>query len=275
MCKFYGYCRVSTETQAEKGYGLEAQEKEIRKYATAHGLELEAVFTDAGISGNLKDTDEDEAISKRAALMEMLSTLNAGDTVIVLNTSRLWRSDMTKAIIRRELMKHGAKILSVEQPKYDLYTKDPNDYLINAIMEALDVYERMSIALKLARGRTIKARGGDKPAGVAPFGYQYSPDKKHIDIDPEEAQAVKMIFTEGQKGQSLHQVANYLNAREIKTRRGKEWSAGNVQVIMRNRFYIGELTHQGKPIKGNHEPIISRVQFGKVQAQLDKRRRGK
>lgn len=275
MCKFYGYCRVSTETQAEKGYGLEAQEKEIRKYATAHGLELEAVFTDAGISGNLKDTDEDEAISKRAALMEMLSTLSAGDTVIVLNTSRLWRSDMTKAIIRRELMKHGAKILSVEQPKYDLYTKDPNDYLINAIMEALDVYERMSIALKLARGRTIKARGGDKPAGVAPFGYQYSPDKKHIDIDPEEAQAVKMIFTEGQKGQSLHQVANYLNAREIKTRRGKEWSAGNVQVIMRNRFYIGELTHQGKPIKGNHEPIISRVQFGKVQAQLDKRRRCK
>lgn len=275
MCKFYGYCRVSTETQAEKGYGLEAQEKEIRKYATAHGLELEAVFTDAGISGNLKDTDEDEAISKRAALMEMLSTLSAGDTVIVLNTSRLWRSDMTKAIIRRELMKHGAKILSVEQPKYDLYTKDPNDYLINAIMEALDVYERMSIALKLARGRTIKAKGGDKPAGVAPFGYQYSPDKKHIDIDPEEAQAVKMIFTEGQKGQSLHQVANYLNAREIKTRRGKEWSAGNVQVIMRNRFYIGELTHQGKPIKGNHEPIISRVQFGKVQAQLDKRRRCK
>lgn len=275
MCKFYGYCRVSTETQAEKGYGLEAQEKEIRKYATAHGLELEAVFTDAGISGNLKDTDEDEAISKRAALMEMLSTLNAGDTVIVLNTSRLWRSDMTKAIIRRELMKHGAKILSVEQPKYDLYTKDPNDYLINAIMEALDVYERMSIALKLARGRTIKAKGGDKPAGVAPFGYQYSADKKHIDIDPVEAQAVKMIFTEGQKGQSLHQVADYLNAREIKTRRGKEWSAGNVQVIMRNRFYIGELTHQGKPIKGNHEPIISRVQFGKVQAQLDKRRRCK
>ena len=112
MCKFYAYCRVSTETQAEKGYGLEAQEKEIRKYATAHGLELEGVFTDAGISGNLKDTDEDEAISKRAALMEMLSTLNAGDTVIVLNTSRLWRSDMTKAIIRRELMKRGAKILA-------------------------------------------------------------------------------------------------------------------------------------------------------------------
>lgn len=273
--KYYGYVRVSTETQAEKGYGLEAQEKEISKYADAHGLELDRIFVDAGISGNLKDTDEDEAIGKREALMELLSFLEEGDAVVVLNTSRLWRSDMTKAIIRRELMKREARILSVEQPKYDLYTKDPNDYLINAIMEALDVYERMSISLKLARGRTMKAKGGDKPAGVCPIGYRYTADKKRIEVDPDESNIVRLIFTEGQKGQSLQQIANTLNSRGLMTRRGKQWGAGSVQVVLRNRFYIGELLHQGKPIKGNHDPIISKVQFGKAQAQLDKRRRGK
>lgn len=272
--KYYGYGRVSTETQAEKGYGLEAQEKEIRKYADAHGIELERIFVDAGISGNLKDTDEDVAIGKREALMELLSFLEEGDAVIVLNTSRLWRSDMTKAIIRRELMKRGARIISVEQPKYDLYTKDPNDYLINAIMEALDVYERMSISLKLARGRTMKAKGGDKPAGVCPTGYRYTADKKHVEIDPEEASTVRLIFTEAQKGQSLNQIAATLNGKGITTRRGKSWSAGSVQIIIRNRFYIGELQHQGRTVKGSHEPIISKVQFGKAQAQLDKRRRG-
>ena len=275
MSKYVGYCRVSTQTQSEKGYGLEAQEREIEKYAQAHGIELTQMFRDAGISGNIKDTDDDDAINKREALMEMLSILEEGDTVIILNTSRLWRSDMTKAIIRRELLKRGAHVVSIEQPKYDIYSKDPNDYLINAIMEALDVYERMSISLKLARGRTIKAKGGDKPAGLAPFGYCYSADKKHIEQDPEEAPVVRMMFTEGQKGKSLHQIADYLNAQGIKTRRGKDWSAGNVQVILRNRFYIGELQHQGKTIKGNHEPIISKVQFGKVGAQLEKRRRVK
>ena len=274
MCKYYGYCRVSTETQAEKGYGLEAQEREIRKYALSKGYDLERMFLDAGISGNLKDTDDDEAIGKREGLMEMLSLLEKGDTVIILNTSRLWRSDMTKAIIRRELMKREARIISVEQPKYDLYTKDPNDYLINAIMEALDVYERMSISLKLARGRAVKAKGGDKPAGVAPFGYQYAADKKSVEINQVEAATVRMMFSEAQKGLSLHQIADYLNGKDIKTRRGKAWSAGNVQVILRNRFYIGELQHQGKTIKGNQEPIISRVQFGKVAAQLEKRKRG-
>lgn len=275
MCKYYGYCRVSTETQAEKGFGLAAQEQAIKKYTRENSLQLERLFMDEGISGNLKDTDNDEAIGKREALMELLAMLEKGDTVIVLNTSRLWRSDMTKAIIRRELMKREARIISIEQPKYDLYTKDPNDYLINAIMEALDVYERMSISLKLARGRTVKAKGGDKPAGVCPFGYQYTSDKKHVEICQEEAATVRLMFTEGQKGKSLNQIADMLNERNITTRRGKQWSAGNVQVVLRNAFYTGELQHQGKAIKGNHAPIISKVQFGKVQAQIDRRRRGK
>lgn len=271
--KYYGYERVSTETQAEKGYGLDAQDEKIRKYAEANGIQLEKIFTDAGISGNMKDTDDDEAIGKREALMELLSCLCEGDTVIVLNTSRLWRSDMTKAIIRRELMRRGAKIVSIEQSKYDLYTKDPNDYLINAIMEALDVYERMSISLKLARGRSMKAKGGDKPAGVCPYGYRYTSDKKHVEVDPAEAAVVRQIFTECQKGGSLQQIADVLNQKGVMTRREKKWSSGSVQVILRNRFYIGELQHQGKASRGNHEALISKVQFGKCQSQLDQRRR--
>ena len=273
MSEFYGYIRVSTETQAEKGYGLDAQRTEIEKYAKQNGIELKTIFEDAGISGNLKDDDADDAINKRQGLIEMLAALNEGDTVIVLNTSRLWRSDMTKAIVRRELIKHGAKVISVEQPRYDLYSKDPNDYLINAIMEALDVYERMSISLKLARGRTTKAKGGDKPAGVTPYGYEYAADKKSVIVNAAEAQLVRFMFTEGQKGRTLSQIADALNSKGILTRRGNEWSRGSVRAILINRFYTGELIHQGKPIKGNHEAIISKVQFGKVAAQLDKRHR--
>lgn len=271
---FYAYFRVSTETQAEKGGGLETQRQNIEKYCLANGITLDGVFTDAGISGAVKDTDDDDAISKRPALVEMLATIKEGDTVIVMNTSRLWRSDTAKVIIRRELMKHQAKVVSVENPRFDLYAKNPNDRFMDGIMELMDEWERLTIAMKLSKGRTAKARNGDKPAGVAPYGYRYTADKKHVEADPDEAATVKQMFSEAQKGNSLHQVAEILNAQGIKTRRGKEWSAGNVQVILRNRFYIGELMHQGKTIAGNHDPIISRVQFGKVAAQLDRRRRG-
>lgn len=272
--KYYGYIRVSTQTQSEKGYGLETQAEEIKKFAAARGYTLEAVYQDAGISGNIKDTDDDDAINKRAGLIDLLAALEPDDVVIVLNTSRLWRSDMTKAIVRREFIRRKASVISIEQPKYDLYSKDPNDYLINAIMEALDVYERMSISLKLARGRAVKARGGDKPAGVCPYGYIYSPDKKSVVVEESEAVVVKKMFTLGQTGQSLGQIADAINATGAKTRHGKEWSKGSIQAILRNRFYIGELTHAGQTIKGNHTAIISKVQYGKVSAQLDKRKRG-
>lgn len=272
--KVYGYLRVSTETQAEKGYGLDAQRAEILKYAAANGIEIAEIFTDAGISGAVKDTaDDTEAISKRAGLLELLAALDEGDSVLVLNTSRLWRSDNAKVLIRRELMKRHAHIISIEQPKYDIYAKDPNDRLIAGIIELLDEWERLSIALKLARGRTVKAKGGDKPAGVCPYGYQYTDDKKAAIIDEKEAALVRFMYTEGQKGRTLGQIADALNAQGLTTRQGKQWSRGGVQGILRNPFYTGVLMHQKKPIKGNHEAIISKVQFGKVGAQLDKRRK--
>ena len=271
---FYAYYRVSTETQAEKGGGLETQRQNIEKYCADHGITLAGTFTDAGISGAVKDFEDDDAIVKRPALVEMLSTLRDGDTVIVMNTSRLWRSDTAKVIIRRELMKHHARVVSIENERFDLYAKNPNDRFMDGIMELMDEWERLTIALKLAKGRTAKAKNGDKPAGVAPYGYRYTQDKKHIEVNPEEAPAVKLMFTEGQKGKSLRSIADELNAKNIPTRRGKLWSAGNVQAILRNRFYIGELQHQGKTISGNHEALISKVQFGKVAAQIDKRKRG-
>lgn len=268
---YYAYTRVSTESQAEKGGGLETQRQNIQAYADSHEIIIDQWFTDAGISGALKDTDDDDAISKRPALIDLLATVEEGDTVIVLNTSRLWRSDTAKVIIRRQLKKAHARVIAIENERFDLYADNPNDRLIDGIMELLDEWDRASIAIKLAKGRTAKAKTGNKPAGICPFGYKYADDKKSVIVDGEEAQIVKRMFSQAQTGKSLSEIAESLKADGIKAVRGGDWTRGSIRVILRNRFYIGELSHQGKQIKGTHEPLISRVQFGKVAAQLDRR----
>lgn len=270
---YYAYTRVSTETQAEKGGGLETQRQNIDTYCAQHGITLTATYTDAGISGAVKDDDDDAAITRRPALVEMLAALNEGDTVIVMNTSRLWRSDTAKVLIRRELLKRHANVIAIENPRFDLYAANPNDRFMDGIMELMDEWERLSIALKLAKGRTAKAMTGMKPAGTCPFGYRWSEDRKRVEVNPEEAKAVKMMFTLAQTGKTLQQIADALTAKGIMTRRGKEWSRGSVQAALKNRFYIGELQHQGKTIPGLHEPIISKIQFGKAQKQLERRHR--
>ena len=264
---YYGYIRVSTETQAEKGGGLDVQRTAIEKYAKDNGIVLERIFCDAGISGTQES---------RPALDELLlETLQEGDVVIVHNTSRLWRSIFAQATVMKAVTQAKANIKSIDEPNFDIYKyqKDPENFMITGMMGMLDQWERMTIARKLARGRTSKAFKGDKPSGVCPYGYRYTADKKHIEPDPEEVPILRQIFTEGQRGTSLDKIAKILNDQGSRTRRGNPWQKGSIHLILRNDFYTGVVTHQGKQIPGNHEPLISKIQFGKVQANLRRHHR--
>ncbi|WP_163614962.1 recombinase family protein, partial [Klebsiella pneumoniae] len=49
-----GYLRVSTEEQAQSGFGLEAQDEAVRAFARAVGLELVDVISDPGVSGTVR-----------------------------------------------------------------------------------------------------------------------------------------------------------------------------------------------------------------------------
>jgi len=274
MCMITGYVRVSTETQQEKGYGLAEQQNAIRDYCQQNGIKLDRIFTDEGISGRIADTDDDDALSKRAALIELFASIEDGGTIIIKNTSRLWRSDMAKALIRRMIKKRAIKVVSIEQPRFDLYSENPNDRFFATLMEAVDELERAQIAIRLAKGRKQKARTGSKPAGVTPYGYAYSSDKKSIIVVDDEGQTIKRIFSEALKGKSLAKIADGLNADGLKTRRGA-WTSGGIAAIIHNSFYTGILTHDGTEYAGNHEAIINRITFGKVQSQLGKRQRNK
>ena len=141
------------------------------------------------------------------------------------------------------------------------------------VMFAIATFQRLEINRKLARGRTAKANKGDKPSGICPFGYQYTADKKHIEPNPEVVPVLRRIFSEAPKGLSLDKIAALLNAQGSRTRRGGEWQKGSLALILHNDFYTGVVRHQGKEIPGNHEPLISRVQYGKVQSQLKRKHR--
>lgn len=274
MCMITGYVRVSTATQSEQGYGLEEQKNAIRDYCKKNGITLDRIFTDEGISGRIDDVDDDDALSKRTALIELFASIEDNGTIIVKNTSRLWRSDMAKALIRRMIKKRNIKVVSIEQPRFDLYSDNPNDRFFATLMEAVDELERAQIAIRLAKGRKQKARTGAKPAGVCPYGYGYATDKKSIVIVEDEARIIKRIFSEAMKGKSLAKIAEGLNADGLQTRRGS-WTSGGLSVILHNQFYCGTLTHDGVTYAGTHEPIISKITFGKVQAQMEKRQRNK
>ena len=130
MVNVVGYIRVSTQGQVKEGYSLGEQLDEIEKFCTVNGYNLIDTFSDEGKSG--AKTDEDETRIDRDGLLNMLDRLKGGDIkyIVVLSTNRLWRSDMVKMIIHKELKKYKVDIKSIDVPTYSIYTSNPTDVLI-------------------------------------------------------------------------------------------------------------------------------------------------
>ncbi|MEG7939605.1 recombinase family protein, partial [Bacillus mobilis] len=233
MKEVYGYIRVSTETQAEKGYGLHTQESAIKDYCKQNKLRLIGIFKDEGVSGTTID---------RNGLADLLSSLADTKSVVVMNTSRLWRSDNAKVMIKRQLLKIEAEVLSVEQPTYSITDKDPNDFLVNGMMELLDQYDRMNTNLKLAKGRRSKAKSGIKGGGNVPLGYQWLHDGVEtpiVVIDKPNAEIVRDIFKKYYELKSIGKVKKHLDEQGYKTARGNSFSQQSIATILRNPFYKG------------------------------------
>jgi DNA invertase Pin-like site-specific DNA recombinase len=269
----YGYIRVSTDRQVEQGYGLDTQRSTIKKYCKENDIELMDIFVDEGISGT--------EVESRTGLTEMLarfgSEKNCVMRVVVQHTNRIWRDEFPKAMIKREFMKMGVDVISIQQSNYSVYTKDPNDKLINGIMELLDEYDRTTINIKLARGRLTKVMNGVKGSGNPPYGYSWSYKEKQsaIVIDNDKANVVKEIFSKYLELKSVERVRLYLDGKGYKTNTNINFSTTAICNVLNNQFYLGKVKWSDNLYDGNHEPIINPIVFGKAQAQLKRNKKGR
>ncbi|MET3507885.1 recombinase family protein [Halalkalibacter oceani] len=261
------YTRVSTEEQ-QKGYSLEAQKDALSEYANREGYKVYDIYEDRGFSG--KDFNRPE-------IQRMLIDLNRNcfDTILVWKVDRLSRnnSDVLN-LIDQELLPKSKKLV-ITSINMDSTTSLGRMFI--SLLGTFASYERATIIDRVNSGMKKRAEKGCWNGGIV-LGYDTS--NKKLVINEEESKIVKEIFELRANQNGYKAIANKLNSKGLKTKKGKNFSISGIKLILSNPVYIGKLVwgkhkewslkrRNGKsePIteQGEHQPIISLELWDKVQ----------
>jgi DNA invertase Pin-like site-specific DNA recombinase len=172
------------------------------------------------------------------------------DLIVVHSYSRFFREAFEQEFYLRRLAKHGVRVVSITQPVGD--EREPIQAMMRKVIALFDEYQSKENAKHVLRSMKENARQGFWNGATAPLGYKVieaekrgSKIKKKIDIDPVEAETVRLIFNlylngDGESGAlGVKEIVKWLNARGYRTRRGQTFGVGGVHRLLTNTIYIG------------------------------------
>lgn len=127
-------------------------------------------------------------------------------------------------------------------------------------------FEREVIGERIRDKFAASRKRGMWMGGFVPLGYDVK-DRKLV-VNEAEAALVRHIFERFIQLGSVTLVVRELQAEGRLTKRGKPFDKGTVYKLINNRVYVGEAVHKGASYPGEHEAIVDRDTFDKVQAIL-------
>lgn len=217
-----GYCRVSTELQAQEGVSLDAQQARIRAWGTANGYDLANIHIDAGLSGSRSDNRP----ALQAALTEACRTKAV---LVVYSLSRLARSTKDAIAISDRLAKSGADLVSLSER---IDTTSAAGKMIFRMLAVLAEFERDQISERTKTAMAHLRRQGRRVSRYLPYGYALAPDGVSLVSAAHEQQVLSQIRALRLEGFSLRQIAGQLTQRQIPAKNGPRWTAKVIHSLL-------------------------------------------
>ena len=278
------YCRVSTDSD-EQATSSEAQVEHYTEFIQKNPeWEFAGIYADDGISGtNTKNRDE---------FNRMIEDCEAGtiDMIITKSISRFARNTLDCLKYIRQLKD---KNIPVFFEKEAINTMDAKGEVLITIMTSLAQQESQSLSQNVKLGLQFRYQNGQVQVNHNHFLGYTKDEEGNLVIDPEQAEVVKRIYREYLEGYSMDKIAKGLEADGILTGAGKtKWWTSTINKILRNEKYIGDALLQKTYttdflnktrvknngivpqyyVEGNHEAIIPKDIFLRVQEELVRRR---
>lgn len=216
--QFVAYYRVSTARQGKSGLGLDAQKSAVASYVLGQGGEVVSEFTEAESGKNNERPELQRAIAEAKRL---------GAVLLIAKLDRLARN----VAFISNLLESGVEVTAADMP-------EANRFMLHVMAavaehEGQAISERTKAALAAAKARGVKLgwaipsrRDEQKRAA------RNSMAARKAKADNFAANVMPIIRELQGQGLSLRGIARALNARGVKTARGKQWQAVTVRNVL-------------------------------------------
>lgn len=274
------YARVSTEDECMVN-SLAAQASYFSGLIRGNpDWEFAGIYADEGISG----TSE----AHRKEFARMLEDCERGkiDIILTKSISRFARNTVTLLQTVRRLKTIGVE---VRFERENLSSLDAAGELMLTVLTSFAQEESRSTSENVKWGIRRGFETGKMNAFVL---YGYRSVNGQLQVVPEEAAVVRLIFDNFLNGFTAAKTEKQLEEMGVKSYRGKHFSKDAIRKILRQEKYTGNamlqkyyienhITHRKRKNRGelpkyfvenSHEAIISAEVFERVQREIDRRR---
>jgi site-specific DNA recombinase len=279
------YARVSTSKQAVKDLSIPDQLCQMRDWCRKQGYAVAVEYIEPGATAT-----DDRRVVFQQMIAEACMSPSPFEAIVVHSFSRFFRDALEFGLYERQLNKHGVKLISITQQT----SEDPAGEMARKIFSLFDEYQSKENAKHTLRAMKDNARRGFFTGSRPPFGFKVveteekgrNGRKKRMEIEPDEARTVKLIFSiylgEAGKAFGMKSLATHLNELGLSAR-GMCWTRGRVNDILSNSAYIGELyfnrvnakTRQEKPksewVLVKVTPIVREETFRAAKVRREER----
>ena len=226
------YCRVSTDSEEQLNSYAAQQNYYTQKIEENPDWEMAGIFADEGLSGT--------SMKKRTEFNRMIAACKRGriDMILTKSASRFARNTVDCLKVIRTLKARGIAVI-FEKENINTLTES-SEFLIT-LFSSFSQAESESMSLNIIPGIRQSMKEGNIPFQYSrTLGYRRGPDGRP-EIDPEEAETVRLIYTRYLEGRSLGDIQRELVEKNIPTAAGIQgWSRQVIQNILTSEKYIGD-----------------------------------
>ena len=220
--------RYSSDNQTE--LSIEYQDAETRKWCDEHGYTIIQDYIDRSYIG----TND-----RRPEFQRMIQDIQSGeiecDVLVVYEYSRLSRDTMDAFCYLKILRDCRVDVVSITEP-----IDKTSDFAIlqQFFIFAKNAQDSIDTGRRVMSSKRRIAANKEHCGGLPPLGFCVD-EEGLLEVIPEEAALVRLIFTLTRQGRSYNYMAKYLNDKGYRTKKGSKFTYNSFNSILHQVKYIG------------------------------------